>query len=382
MTKTIGAPPSTIQRYKTAWNKVERWCCERGLVCFDADIEHDLIKDLGLDRNVLSPGERDLLRRVRSLLSLSEHECLPPFSRRRPDEVPDQFRHVFGTYMAHLEQRGLALSTRRCMASILRKFLTGLGIKEFGALSMDDVTAHLEVCSSMTAQTRAGILYAIRTFTQWAADEGLCSPGVASAMPVVPGHKHAELPSAYAANEVAAVVAAMSEQCPKRDRAMLLLASVLGMRAGDLRALRLTNIDRRAHEVNFVQPKTGHLVRLPMPEEVMLALADYLRNERPPHAADHVFLHHRAPHDSFENAANAFHYVATKAYARAFVNTAGKHHGMHSLRHSAATNMLSGGTAYPVISGILGHSNANTTRQYMAIDVERLRPLSLEVPHA
>lgn len=376
----LGYVPGTIQHYRTAWNKVKRWCSERGVVSFDSDQERRLIEDLRLDGNVLSSSERSMLRRVRSLLSLNDDGGLPSFSRRQPDGVPDQFRHVFTAYAAHLQQRGLAPATRRGMASILRKFLTGLRIKDFDALSMEDVTAHLEACSSMTAQTKAGILYAVRAFTRWAADEGLCSPGVASAMPVIPGHKHAELPSAYAVGEVAAMVAATGEQCPRRDRAMLLLASVLGMRAGDLRALGLANIDWRAHEVNFIQAKTGIPVRLPLPEEVMLALADYLRNERPAHATDHVFLHHRAPHDSFENAANAFHYVATDAYRRASVNTAGKHHGMHSLRHSAATNMLSAGTAYPVISGILGHSNANTTRRYMAIDVERLRPLSLEVP--
>ena len=95
---------------------------------------------------------------------------------------------------------------------------------------------------------------------------------------------------------------------------------------------------------------------------------------------DHLTPSHRAPHDSFEHASNPFHHVATAAFDRAGVDTAGKHHGMHALRHSAATNMLAGGTAYPVICGILGHSNANTTRKYMAIDIEALRVLSLEVP--
>ncbi len=176
------------------------------------------------------------------------------------------------------------------------------------------------------------------------------------------------------------MVATPGEECPKRDRAMLLLAAVLGMRAGDIRALRLEDIDWRAHEVRFTQSKTGRPVRLPLPEEVILALADYLRNERPQSVNDHVFLHHRAPHDSFGGRSNSFHDVVTAAFGRASVDTSGKHHGMHSLRHSAATNMLSGDTPYPVISGILGHSNANTTRKYMAIDVGKLRCLCLEVP--
>lgn len=376
----LGYTPGTIRHYKTTWNKAKRWCSERDVEWFDEGEEHQLIEDMGLNENVLSSGNRSLLRHIRALLSLNDDGGLPSFSRRLPDPVPERFRHAFGAYTTHLDQRGLALATRRGLVCVIRRFLVGLSAADFRDLSMKDVTTHIEECSWMTAQSRAGILYAIRTFTKWAAAEGLCSSSVAAAMPVIPGHKYASLPSAYAVSEVAAMVAATGEDCLKRDRAMLLLASVLGMRAGDIRALLLGNIDWRAHEVRFTQPKTGNPVRLPLPEEVMLALADYLRNERPKSANEHVFLHHRAPHDSFEYAVNSFHYVATEAFGRASVNTVGKHHGMHSLRHSAATNMLSGGTPYPVISGILGHSNANTTRKYMAIDVERLRALSLEVP--
>ena len=69
-----------------------------------------------------------------------------------------------------------------------------------------------------------------------------------------------------------------------------------------------------------------------------------------------------------------------RALADAGVETAGKHRGMHSLRHSAATNMLSGGTPYPTISSVLGHSSVNVTKRYLSIDVESLRPLALEVP--
>lgn len=380
MLAELGYKPGTVQHYKTTWNKVRRWCSERGIEWFETDQEHQLLEDMGLNENVLSPDNRNMLRQIRTLLSLNESGDLPSFSSAVPAEVPEQFRRVFEAYRSDLEQRSLARSTRRAQISVIRKFMTGLRIKDFDDLSMEDVTTHIEACSWMTPQTRAGILYTIRTFTKWAAGEGLCSPGVAAAMPIIPGHKHASLPSAYAVSEVAAMAAATAEQCQRRDRAMLLLASVLGMRAGDIRALRLGNIDWRVHEVSFTQVKTGNPVRLPLPDEVMLALADYLRNERPENATDHVFLHDRAPHHSFEDASNSFHYVATGAFGRASVNTLGKHHGMHSLRHSAATNMLSGGTPYPVISGILGHSNANTTRKYMAIDVEGLRSLSLEVP--
>lgn len=304
---------------------------------FDTEQEQQFFVDMGLNGNVLSRGHRKLLRHVRTLLSLDRDGCLPWFSRALSEDVPDRFRHDFDAYVSHLQQRSLARSSIRGRSCLIRKFMVGLRINDFGDLSMEDVTAHIEACSWMTAQSRAEILYAVRAFTTWAAGEVLCSPAVAAAMPIIPGHKHASLPSAYTVSEfseVAAMVAATGTECPKRDRAMLLLGSVLGMRAGDIRALRPGSPDWRAHEVRFTQAKPGNPVRLPLPDEVMFALADYLRNERPKNPNEHVFLHHRAPHESFEDAVNAVHYVATGAYVRTSVDTAGKHHGMHSLRHS------------------------------------------------
>lgn len=376
----LGYKPSTIQRFERSWKKIRNWCRNHNTDIFGTDQERQLLHDMGLDENILSPGNRSLRRHIRSLRTLTEHGTLPACSRPTPEAVPTRFRDVFHAWTSHLHQRDLAVATQRGTISIIRKFLISLTVNDFADLSMMDVTTYIDTCSWMTPQTRAGLLYTIRAFTRWAAGEGFCEHSVAAAMAVIPGHKHASLPSAYAVDEVARMVAATSSQCPKRNRAMLLLAAVLGMRVGDIRVLRLDNIDWRTRQIRFTQSKTDHPVTLPLPEEVVLALAEYLRDERPESDNPYVFLHHRAPHGSFDDVTNAFHYVATTAFAQASVNTTGKHHGMHALRHSVATNMLADGTTYPVISAILGHTTANTTRRYMAIDVEQLRSLSLELP--
>lgn len=376
----LGYQPSTIQRFEQSWKKIRHWCRNHNTDLFGTDQERQLLHEMGLDENILSPGNRSLRRHIRSLLTLNEYGTLPAYSRPEPESVPTRFSDVFDAWTSHLQQRGLALATQRGTVSVIRKFLIGLTIDDFADLSMMDITTHIDTCSWMTPQSRAGLLYTIRAFTRWAAGEGFCDHNVAAAMAVILGHKHATLPSAYAVDEVARMVAATTSQCPKRNRAMLLLAAVLGIRAGDIRALRLDNIDWPARQIRFTQSKTDHPVTLPLPDEVMLALAEYLRDERPKSDNPHVFLHHRAPHDSFEDVTNAFYYVASTAFAQASVNTAGKHHGIHALRHSAATNMLADGTTYPVISTLLGHTTANTTRRYMSIDVEQLRSLSLELP--
>ena len=159
----------------------------------------------------------------------------------------------------------------------------------------------------------------------------------------------------------------------------MLFAAVLGMRVGDIRSLRTSDVDWRLKTVSFVQGKTKVPQVLPMPDEVWLALADYIKNERPDIGCDRLFATSFAPYRPIDSQ-ESFHRSVTRAFADAGVDVTGKRHGMHSLRHSAATNMLAEGTPYPTISAVLGHSSTNVTRRYLSIDVESLRCLALEVP--
>ena len=166
---------------------------------------------------------------------------------------------------------------------------------------------------------------------------------------------------------------------PRRDRAMMPLASVLGMQAGDIKAPGLSDIGRRAKTAPLARRKTQVTNTPRMPEEVWLAVADHVRRERPDVDGDRVLVTACAPRHA-TGPPHASRGTVTRAFADAGAGTAGKHHGMHSLRHSAASNMPPGGTPYPTISSVLGHSSANVTKRYLSIDVESLRPLALEVP--
>ena len=106
----------------------------------------------------------------------------------------------------------------------------------------------------------------------------------------------------------------------------------------------------------------------------------YLKSERPASVNPYIFLLCRAPFRPLLNP-NPCHYIFTDIFKRAGVDTKGKHHGAHSMRHSLALNMLNAKTPYPVITGILGHESSNTTKRYLSIDIESLRPLALEVPY-
>lgn len=381
-----GYARGTIEHYRQGWRKLAACCEELGVEGFDEESERRAIHELGLDRKGLGATQRTLLRSIRCLLSIEDKGRMPARLPSNPETVPSEaLQAVVSEYLDARLARGISPRTATSERSVLNRFLASLGDDgEIGGLSPQDVTRFMGQTEDMGAQTRSSMLFTIRSFARWATEEGLCSPSVAASIPTIPAHKGEGLPSTYDPDEVAACIRSVAEgtECPKRDRAVVLLGSVLAMRAGDIRALRLGDIGWRDGKLSFVQRKTGGAVTLPLPEEVTLALADYIRNERPDTGDDHVFLHARAPYLAFDATDDSFWRIPSKGFADAGVDTAGRHHGMHSLRHSAATCMLGAEMPYPTISAVLGHASTNTTMRYMSVDVASLRRLSLEVPHA
>lgn len=164
----------------------------------------------------------------------------------------------------------------------------------------------------------------------------------------------------------------------KRDYAMFLLASRLGLRSSDIRLLQFSDIDWDKNEIRIIQKKTKKSVILPLLEDVGTAIIDYVMNARPDTKDKSIFVSFRAPYHVITAA--TFSGMVAKYIHRSDIDWGGKHHGSHSLRHSLATNLLGGNVSLPVISSILGHSSTNTTKSYLAIDVQSLMYCSHEVP--
>lgn len=407
MLAELGYKPGAIQHYKTTWNKARRWCSERGIEWFETDQEHQLLEDLGLNEDALSPGNRSMLRHIRTLLSLDKVGCLPSFSRALPDDVPDRFRQVFDAYASHLEQRGLAHPTRLGQISVIRRFMTGLGIKNFGELSMEDVTAHMEACSWMTPQTRAGILYTIRAFTKWAAAEGLCSPDVAAAMPLIPGHKHASLPSAYAVSEVVNANRKYIETCrrllelssvktPKTVEVEFLsvraVQLVVAAAADDLRDLAIVSVlcdsGARVSEVcgmavgdlTFSRPHTAKVTGkgrkgrvIPLSSQVGEILSRYITTVRP-HSAptDQLFVNRSRNPLGRAGVAYVLQKSVTAAHNAHPEEVPLRVH-LHVMRHSKAMHLLEAGVNLVYIRDFLGHESVTTTEIYARASTEAKR---------
>lgn len=158
----------------------------------------------------------------------------------------------------------------------------------------------------------------------------------------------------------------------KRDFAILLLIRHTGLRNCDVRRLKLTDIDWKQGELNICQSKTGRFLNLPISDEAADALADYILNARPECNEQTVFLTIKEPYKQLSSTtANA---IVDRLSQRAGIFwEPDERKGTHSFRRSIASNMLTGNVALETISEVLGHATTDSTRPYIAIDLEHLK---------
>lgn len=189
-----------------------------------------------------------------------------------------------------------------------------------------------------------------------------------------------KLPSIYSAEEIKQIESSIEQSGPvgKRDYAMLLLASRLGLRASDISKLKFSNIDWDHNKIVFTQYKTGKPIELPLLTEVGEAIINYLQYARPISDFQEVFLSARPPYCLMNR--YAVNSAISKIMRESGVDISQRKFGPHSMRHSLASRLLANGVSLPIISESLGHNNTISTMEYLRVDVLSLSKCSLDVP--
>jgi hypothetical protein len=140
----------------------------------------------------------------------------------------------------------------------------------------------------------------------------------------------------------------------RRDYAIVLLLARLGLRAGEVSAIELDDLDWRAGELT-VRGKGGRREVLPLPVEVGQALADYVRHGRPPHCPTRrMFVSVRAPFTGL--AGGSVFAVVARGCQRAGIAA----FGPHRLRHALACDLLRRGASLTEVGQLLRHSDERT----------------------
>lgn len=280
---------------------------------------------------------------------------------------------------AEMGRRGLAPATREAYGRVARSylvFLEGRGIAVLDGADGASVLAFME--SLLDRWAKSSLFWVVSNFRPFLKFTGRTD--LVNALNLAGVKRfHAIIPALDDADEELVVRACASGVVSARDAAITLLALSTGLRACDIVALRLGDVDWRGHTIGIVQQKTGNPLTLPLPALLLSKLASYVLDERPHCADDHLFLRLKAPHTRLGDHATV-HQVTTQTFRKAGVNQPKA--GTRLLRHNAASRLLAAAVPLPTIAAVLGHASEESTNLYMSVDRRRLLDCVLPVPGA
>jgi site-specific recombinase XerD len=208
--------------------------------------------------------------------------------------------------------------------------------------------------------------------------QGQISVDLARCVPPVANWSLSTVPKFLPAGTVQRLLDHYERNTPegRRNYAVLLLLARLGLRACEIVALNLDDLDWNNGLIN-IRGKGGRLAQLPLPYDVGEAIALYLRFARPRCTCRRVFLRHMAPVRGFAHSITVST-IVRRALIRAGVDSVRK--GAHLFRHTLATDLLRQGASLDGIGELLRHQSPNTTALYAKVDLTTLRTLALPWP--
>jgi len=303
---------------------------------------------------------------------LQQQGALPQLAARAPAGEDERLLARYRDYL--VDERGLA---ERGVAKWVQA--AGLFLAEYPGLLGEGPAldaGHVGAFCVHELPVRGGsaarnLAAALRSFLRFLHVEGVVGAPLAQGVPAVAARKGAGLPRGVTPAALARLLASCDRRTRlgRRDYAILLLLSRLGLRAGEVAGLTLDDVDWRAGEL-VVRGKGGRVERLPLPPDVGAAVAGYLHRGRPRSESRAVFLRVIAP--AVGLAPNAMSWVVYSACDRAGLPRI----GAHRLRHTAATEMLRAGASLTEVGQVLRHATVGTTAVYAKVDYIALRPLA------
>jgi integrase/recombinase XerD len=284
------------------------------------------------------------------------------------------------TFANHLlRDKGLSTRTVRDRCRIVRRILGNLtgnhrSLHDVTLSQIDDVLVERVTKRGYARITIKGVACDLRSFFAYAETKGWCRAGLAAGIKGPRVYAQESIPAGPAWNDVQRLLAQAEGDRPTdiRDRALLMLLAIYGLRAGEVRCLQLEDFDWEDERLTVRRGKTRSVQTYPLARVVGDAVLRYLKEARPRSPHREVFLTLRPPFRPLGNG-------AVEAVACRRLHALGiplPHYGSHILRHACATHLLAEGLSLKEIGDHLGHRHPDTTRIYAKVDLTALRQVA------
>jgi site-specific recombinase XerD len=383
--RQTGYSPGQIRRHLHAADRFGGWRRRHGIVAtaIDEAIVARFIAGLGRYPSRARPRGRlrELASGVHRLGTwLWEQAIAPRHLGIAADTAVDRWLRTFDAHLGHVA--GLAAGTRHTYLRYARTFLQarfGARAPAWAQLTADDLTEFVRVQAARLKPSASRMpVTAVRAMVRFLATTGAVRPGLTYAVPTVRQWQHTGVPAYLSPAQVTRVLAGCARATPvgRRDRAILLVLVRLGLRAGEVAALCLDDLDWRQGCLRVCAGKGRRERVLPLPAEVGQALVHYLRGRPTGAPWRAVFLRVRPPLGPVT--AGTVSDIARRALVRAGVGVVPA--GAHALRHTLATTLVRRGVTFKAVADLLGHTRLQTTAIYAKLDLDALARVALPWP--
>jgi len=389
--QTQGQAPGTLKNYINSFNVFEKYLDKHTIskvdekVCLEYIYLKTGVKLNSFNQKILDPNINRRMKPLHLLLMyLDTGKFLyRPRKIKEPFMCPEGFHDEYGMFMEECRCRGYANATFNSNTQKVQyflKYLDSVPISSSDEITLKHIDGFLAQYDKAAVKYIGTILYVLRNYLSFIYHNGFTCCDFSLLLPKVRIMRNSSIPHTWKKAYVLKLLKAIDREDPKgkRDYAIILMVVRLGLRVSDIRSMKLSSLNWNRKTISLNMIKTKQPIELPLLDDIGWAVIDYLKNGRPETSCDNLFVRHRPPFNAFgetETFHRSLHRYMVKAGLSIPLN---EHHGMHSLRSTLAKNMLEAQAPLPVISGVLGHQNINTTSIYLKIDINGLRKCALD----
>lgn len=384
--QSIPLSSSSIKQYRVyLQGSIFRYCKANNIEIFsDKEMEAYAEEQMSLLKNgEVSKSTMVHRRKAAALLAdyMQGRELVWRHKTFKQRKLLEFFENTLAEYRVYLSQ-SLAPRTIRSHICIVRSFLIFIEdskMKNFGKLTTMTVKDFMEKAVPSHRGSMPHLTGAIKRFLAYLSDIGVTAIN-AERYFINPAPRHRKLLPCFSDKEIDDILNGVDISTPigKRDYAILLLALWTGLRGVDILDLKRSDIDWDRKVINAVQCKTDVCIQAELLAGVGNAIADYILNGRPETDSPFLFVRHRRPYDRLSDYSG--NEIMTRCLRNAGISRkAGDGKSFHALRRTFGTRLVRAGVPIRSVADMLGHTQPNSAKRYVALDSEGLRVCCLDI---
>jgi len=375
--------------FRAFYKRVITFANEKGERYFSEELGREFLKEkynctINYYTEAMPKAYKDPIRKIRILGDYQLHGVIVRRIVKKPGYVkPPQFEKEHIAYERECERndyskRGLRTRMQRLFFFI--DYLDARSVQDVNGITPDMISDYVKTIYAHHEKSISAILTTLRVFLRFLYLNKYTDEDLSLKVPKQNKYYYPPVPSVWNKEDVVRMLESIDRGNPtgKRDYAILLLVTRLGIRAGDIKSLELSDLNWQSKTIKIRQNKTKSTATYPILNDIGWALIDYLKNARPMSNSPFVFIRMNAPYEAFSKDANLHHIITKYTRLSRITVPRGKKHGLHSLRHTLASTLLEKGIPLPIISEILGHFNSKSTGVYLHTGIEALRSCAID----